>query len=98
VEDETVMAAVLGAPVQIRLGSAPATGYEWQLEPTATVRVVEGTPEQVVPSAPGDAVEQVLTVLPEQLGQITLRLRLVRPWEPDQPIRTSSVVLDVSAP
>jgi hypothetical protein len=98
VEAETVMAAVLGDPVRIPLGESPATGYEWQLEPTADVRVIEPTPDQVGPSAPGGAVEQVLTVVPERAGQLRLHLRLVRPWQPDQPIRSRTCVLNVQAP
>ena len=97
-EHEPVITAVLGAAVQIPLGAAPATGAEWQLEPTAAVRVIEPTADQGGPSAPGGAAPQVLTVVPEQLGQLTLHLRLVRPWEPDQPIRSITCVLDVSAP
>jgi hypothetical protein len=98
VEAETVIPAVLGDPVQIPLGESSANGYEWQLEPTPAVRVIEPTPDQVSPSAPGGAVELVLTVVPERLGQLRLHLRLVRPWEPDQPIRSITFVLDVSQP
>jgi hypothetical protein len=97
VEAERVIAAVLGDPVQLPLGESSATGYEWQLEPTPAVRVVEPTPDQVGPSAPGDAASQVLTVVPEQLGQLRLHLRLARPWQPDQPIRSITFVLDVRA-
>ena len=42
--------------------------------------------------------EQSLLVVPLAPGQLVLRLRLVRPWEPDQPIRTMTRVLDVHLP
>jgi len=98
VEHQTAIAAVLGKPVQVPLGAAAATGYEWQLEPTAAAHVIEGVADQGGPSALGTAAQQVLTVLPEQVGLIFLRLQLVRPWEPDQPIRSITHVLDVREP
>lgn len=98
VEHQSVIAAVLGKPVQVPLGAATATGYERQLESTAAAHVIEGVADQGGPSVPGTAAQQVLMVLPAQVGLIFRRLQLVRPWEPDRPIRSITCVLDVREP
>ncbi len=89
---------MVGEPVRLVLGNVAATGYDWQLEPTSAVRLLDGPLQDDPLRAPGDAVEQSLLVVPLAPGQLVLRLRLVRPWEPDQPIRTMTRVLDVHLP
>lgn len=95
--DESVLQAVRGQPLRIRLSLGPATGYQWQLQPGAAVEVLD---EQPPPgnAAPGDAVVQELIVVPHVVGAVELVLGLVRPWQPDQPLRTRTVVLQVRAP
>jgi len=89
---------VVGEPVRLALGKVAPTGHDWQLEPTSAVRLLDEPLQDDPPRAPGDAVEQSLLVVPLAPGQLVLRLRLVRPWEPDQPIRTMIRVLDVHLP
>ncbi|MEO6204955.1 MAG: protease inhibitor I42 family protein [Mycobacteriales bacterium] len=93
--DARPIPAVVGQPVRIPLGDLPASGYEWQLAPATGVRVLAGDDHPGSRSIPGEPVDHVLVVVPDQAGELLLVLRLVRPWEPDQPIRTQTHLLSV---
>ncbi|MFY7865833.1 protease inhibitor I42 family protein [Roseateles sp.] len=84
-----------GKPFELKLGSAPSTGYLWEpLTPPAGLRVSELAMEQVAAPSPGDGGQQVFQVLADKPGHYVLAFQYKRRWE-REPIETRVIELDL---
>lgn len=85
--------ASAGGSFSVALDSNPTTGYSWQ------VKRIDGSMARLVldeympasSSALGAGGKQVLTFQALKQGTTTIELQYVRPWEPDNPVRTYSI-------
>jgi predicted secreted protein len=83
-----------GVPIALPLTSGPATGYHWTFD---LPEGVERYADSVVPisshvyGAPGGNIR-----LKAVAGEHLVTARLIRPWKPNEPIRTARIHLSVS--
>ena len=89
--------AVVGEPVTVSLGPMAANGFEWQHEVPAGVHLVESGARPPGPGQPGGVSAASVTLVPEAEGTYLVTLRLVRPWQADQPMRERVIELVVRA-
>jgi predicted secreted protein len=85
-----------GEPIGLPIANGPATGYAWQLDlPAGVVRIEDGPERQVDPSGRlgWPAGGQLRVTAPR--GEHVIVARLIRPWEPDQPVRVVKICLHV---
>ena len=102
--DTLTLDAVVGVPCPLRgLSSGPPSGYRWMLDlPTGLASVAEPA-GQAAPvavagvSALGTGSDAVPWVQASQPGRYEIPARLARPWEPDAPVRSVRVTLNVRA-
>jgi predicted secreted protein len=85
-----------GDPIPLPIAPGPPTGHTWQLDlPEGVVRVEDGPPREVPAEHwAGAAVGGNLQVT-APAGEHEVTARLVRPWEPDQPVRVAKIRLHV---
>ncbi len=80
---QTKIAVKVNQPFQIRLNVTSGTGYSWQpqapIPPGLTLLgVFEHPSSKMVPGGPG---EEVLVFRAHDVGEVSLVLEYVRPWE-----------------
>jgi predicted secreted protein len=84
-----------GQPFELKLGSAPSTGYLWEPLPApAGLRVTELAMKQAADPSPGDGGQQVFQVLAEQPGRYVLEFQYKRRWE-REPIETRRIEIEL---
>ncbi|MEJ6007564.1 protease inhibitor I42 family protein [Paucibacter sp. AS339] len=84
-----------GKPFELKLGSAPSTGYLWEpLTAPAGLRVRELAMEQAAAPSPGDGGQQVFQIQAEQPGHYVLRFQYKRRWEA-QALETRVIELEL---
>jgi inhibitor of cysteine peptidase len=98
-DNATIVALSQGDHLVLRLPVSMGTGYSWQLEKEEKVTLpLEGKPEQE-PSAetkPGATETQIFRFAAKQKGEVSLKFRLIRPWEKEiQPLKTYSVTVRI---
>jgi inhibitor of cysteine peptidase len=73
-----------GSRVLLRLPENPSTGYRWELEPLEgdALKRQADTYQPPATLAPGAGGVRVFDFLARSPGNVVLRLRLRRPWEP----------------
>jgi predicted secreted protein len=95
----TIRTAV-GRKVTFKLGSNHSTGYAWQLAEPLDETVVQLVDRSYRSegSKPGSGGSETWTLRAVGPGTATVRLKCVRPWEPEQrPSMEDSVVVMVTA-
>ena len=86
-----MLTVAVGAPFDVELGSAPTTGYMWQLESVPAGVQLLGTDFSQPPNAAiGDGGTQVFHLKTEHAGRFELRFELKRRWEAT-PIQTRQI-------
>jgi predicted secreted protein len=86
-----------GVPIDLPISHGPATGYQWEFElPEGVERYADSEPAAPPSRRPGSSpgTHIRLKAVP---GDHVVTARLIRPWNPDQPIRTARIHLRVSA-
>jgi len=85
-----------GEPIALPIAGGPASGYAWRLELPEGVKQIEDGPERTVDPASrlGGATGGYLRVTAPR-GHHVIIGRLVRPWEPDRPVRVVRIRLRV---
>lgn len=100
-EDESIKLKV-GEQATIALPSLGTAGYVWQESISDNTQVISVNWRRGGGSAPqhharaGVSSPEVLTINGEEAGVVTVRLRQVRPWQPDSSvIATRSITVTV---
>jgi predicted secreted protein len=95
--EEYTVQGKAGVPIDLPISSGPATGYHWEFElPEGVERYADSTGALVpatshLGTSPGGNIR--LTAVP---GEHLVTARMIRPWNPDEPIRTARIRLRVS--
>ena len=90
-----MMTVAADTPFDVELGSAPSTGYMWELlPPPQGVRLLGTRFEQKPGAEPGDGGTQVFTCQAQGPGRLELHFVLKRRWE-QTPVQERVVEIDV---
>jgi predicted secreted protein len=77
-----MVTVAVDTPFDLELGSAPGTGYMWELlPPPQGVRLLATRFEQKPAAQPGDGGTQVFTCQAHSPGRLALHFVLKRRWE-----------------
>jgi predicted secreted protein len=83
-----------GVPFEVTLGSAPSTGYQWQLPVLPAGVELVGSDFRAPPRAAiGDGGTQVFHLRTTASGRFELHFELKRRWE-QQPVQTQVIEVD----
>jgi predicted secreted protein len=94
-ESDSVVEAVVDRPFEVRLGSAPTTGYGWEIAHLPPGVELLGSDFEAAPGAAvGDGGVQVFRLVAAHAGRFPLRFLYKRRWE-QEPIDIR--VIDVVA-
>jgi predicted secreted protein len=81
-ERDAVVEVVAGAPFDVRLASAPTTGYGWEIAHLPPGVELLGSDFDISPDAAvGDGGVQVFRLVANHSGRFELRFVLKRRWE-----------------
>ena len=94
---DTVVTSQTGENFHLTLDSNPSTGYQWRIQSIDNSIVKLVNDQCISPSSGlvGASGKQVLTFQALKEGRTTIVLEYVRPWEPQSPANTYTVVLTV---
>jgi inhibitor of cysteine peptidase len=87
-----------GDMIVVQLEENPTTGYLWKLEELDS-QILQLTSEdyEAAGSGIGGGGQRKLVFKANNAGLSPLKLKCVRQWEPDSPLSTFSVMIDVHA-
>ncbi len=89
-----MLTVAAGTPFEVALGSAPSTGYMWQLQSLPTgVQLLGSDFSQPPDAAIGDGGTQIFHLKTERAGRFELLFELKRRWE-TTPIQTRQIDVD----
>jgi predicted secreted protein len=99
-ERDAVVDVKAGAPFDVRLASAPTTGYGWEIAHLPPAVDLLGSDFDIsADAAVGDGGVQVFRLVASQPGRYELRFVLKRRWEQEpMEIRVVEVVADAPSP
>jgi predicted secreted protein len=85
-----------GQAIALPIANGPATGYAWRLSlPQGVERIEDGPARPIDPSAElGGAAGGSLRVR-APAGDHVITAHLVRPWQPDKPVRVAIIRLHI---
>jgi inhibitor of cysteine peptidase len=89
---------VQGSRVLLRLPENPSTGYRWELEPFEgnALKLQADTYQPPSIMTPGAGGVRVIDFLSQSSGTVLLRLRLRRPWDPEDVAKAFEVTVHVT--
>jgi predicted secreted protein len=85
-----------GQPITLPISQGPATGFGWVLDlPTGVARVEDGPGQPIPPDQRLGGSNTAAFRVTAEKGRYRITARLVRPWQPDAPIDTVVIDLEV---
>jgi predicted secreted protein len=91
-----IVAGMANHAIELPIADGPPTGYSWQLDlPAGVVRIDDAPAKQAEPeNRLGASATGALRVIAPK-GHYRITGRLVRPWEPNHPLKTMVMELVV---